>query len=32
LVDRPTPRVVEGLEAMAGMVHPEISFPLSKQN
>ena len=31
LVDRPTPRVVEGLEAMAGMVHPEISFPLSKQ-
>ncbi len=23
LVDRPTPRVVEGLEAMAGMIHPE---------
>jgi iron complex transport system substrate-binding protein len=32
LVDRPTPRVVEGLEVMAGMVHPEISFRLSKQN
>lgn len=30
LVDRPTPRVVEGLEAMAGMIHPEISFPFSK--
>jgi iron complex transport system substrate-binding protein len=30
LVDRPTPRVVEGLETMAGMIHPEISFPLSK--
>jgi iron complex transport system substrate-binding protein len=30
LVDRATPRAVEGLEAMAGMVHPEISFPLSK--
>jgi len=27
LVDRPTPRVVEGLEAMARMIHPEISFP-----
>jgi iron complex transport system substrate-binding protein len=32
LVDRPTPRVVEGLEAMAGMIHPEISFHSSKQN
>jgi len=30
LVDRPTPRVVEGLEAMAGMIHPEISLPFSK--
>jgi iron complex transport system substrate-binding protein len=30
LVDRPTPRVVEGLEAMAGMIHPEITFPLSE--
>jgi len=30
LVDRPTPRVVEGLETMAGMIHPEISFPFSK--
>jgi iron complex transport system substrate-binding protein len=30
LVDRPTPRVVEGLEAMARMIHPEISFPFSK--
>jgi iron complex transport system substrate-binding protein len=28
LVDRPTPRVVEGLEAMARMIHPEISFSL----
>lgn len=27
LVDRPTPRIVEGLEAMARMIHPEISFP-----
>lgn len=32
LVDRPTPRVVEGLEAMAGMIHPEISLRSSKQN
>ena len=32
LVDRPTPRVVEGLEAMAGMIHPEISFHSSKRN
>jgi len=30
LVDRPTPRVVEGLETMAGMIHPEISFPFSR--
>ena len=32
LVDRPTPRVVEGLEAMAGMIHPEISSHFSKQH
>ncbi len=32
LVDRPTPRIVEGLEAMARMIHPEISFHSSKQN
>jgi len=32
LVDRPTPRAVEGLEAMAGMIHPEISFHSSKRN
>jgi len=32
LVDRPTPRAVEGLEAMAGMIHPEISLRSSKQN
>jgi len=30
LVDRPTPRVVEGLEAMAGMIHPEICFPFPR--
>jgi iron complex transport system substrate-binding protein len=30
LVDRPTPRIVEGLEALAKIIHPEISFPLSK--
>jgi iron complex transport system substrate-binding protein len=30
LVDRPTPRVVEGLETMARMIHPEISFPPPK--
>ena len=30
LVDRPTPRIVEGLEAMARMIHPEISFPFSR--
>ena len=32
LIDCQTPRVVEGLEAMAGMIHPEISFHSSKQN
>ncbi len=30
LVDRPTPRVVEGLDAMARIIHPEISFPPPK--
>ncbi len=24
LVDRPTPRVIEGLEAMLGLIHPEL--------
>ncbi len=30
LVDRPTPRIVEGLEGMARMIHPEILFPSPK--